>query len=53
MSLYKIQDGAEELYDYENNFLIWKNLAEDKQYEKVRDERADYLPGIYLAEVPK
>ncbi|WP_372647268.1 sulfatase [Draconibacterium sp.] len=47
----KYQDGAEELYNHENDPLEWKNLANDPQYNSVKHEMSKYLPTINHPEV--
>jgi arylsulfatase A-like enzyme len=47
----RYQDGAEELYDHDNDPLEWINLANDPQYNAVKMELAKYFPEINTPEV--
>ena len=37
-------DGSEELYDHENDPQEWENLAENPQYNQIKNEMKKYLP---------
>ena len=37
-------DGSEELYDHENDSEEWENLAENPQYNQIKNEMKKYLP---------
>ncbi|MHC4118913.1 MAG: sulfatase [Planctomycetota bacterium] len=41
----RYSDGAEELYDHQNDPNEWKNLAKDPQYASVKEEMVRWLPG--------
>ena len=47
----RYQDGAEELYNHENDPLEWKNLANDPQFNSVKNEMKKYLPKVNHYEV--
>lgn len=42
----RYQDGAEELYDHDNDPLEWRNLANDKKFESVKKELSVYFPTV-------
>lgn len=45
-------DGAEELYDTENDPFEWKNLAGEKELEQVIKEHRKHIPSIFMKELP-
>ncbi|KJF45279.1 sulfatase [Draconibacterium sediminis] len=47
----RYQDGVEELYNHENDPLEWKNLANDPQFNSVKNEMKKYLPKVNHYEV--
>lgn len=40
----RYKDGAEELYDHDNDPFEWNNLAEIPAYQKIKQQLADKLP---------
>ncbi|WCJ58918.1 sulfatase [Fontisphaera persica] len=45
-------NGAEELYDLQNDPNEWRNLAGDPRYHDVRQEHARWLPQVDLPAAP-
>ena len=42
----RYEDGAEELYDHEQDSNEWKNLAHDPAYREVKARMAAFLPQV-------
>ena len=48
----RYEDGSEELYDHEKDELEWNNLANDPQYQTVKEEMAKWLPKVNVMDAP-
>ena len=48
----RYSDGTEELYDHQKDKLEWKNIASDPQYNKVKEQLAQWLPKVNVQEIP-
>ncbi|MBN2090120.1 sulfatase [candidate division KSB1 bacterium] len=48
----RYEDGSEELYDHEKDELEWNNLANDPQYQPVKNELSKWLPKVNVMDVP-
>jgi arylsulfatase A-like enzyme len=49
----RYSDGSEELYDHEKDPWEWTNLANDPNYQRVKEELAKWLPTVNRPEGPR
>ena len=47
----RYRNGAEELYDHENDPNEWTNLASNPRYETVKARFARWLPSVNAPEI--
>jgi len=49
----RYSDGAEELYDHEQDSMEWTNLADDPKLAEVKEDLARSLPEVNVEEGPR